>query len=359
MTPTHIHLGHHFYAAGNIGDDLMLAGFLAALREGDVNARLTCCTPFDLASQRQRFPEIEWLAYTPDVREACIASCDAWLGLGGSPFQGDQGSWFLDHLTDEVATCRRHGKPMLFLGISLNHRRDMDHAQTRQVLDAAAHVWTRDDASAELIAARFGASRVTAGADLSHIYFQSRAENELEPSVVAFVLNFEDAAQFRPAALNAVLDEVAARGRSARWLLQEVRELPGSEAEIFGKLPPAHRSRLDVRTPAYASAGSMDELIDIWGRPSHVVTSRYHGVIFGAWAGARVVAVERNDKVHGIVRQTDCTALPNFASAHNVLHALDAAEPVPRERLTALATQASYCCDAFLGAVTGLGKKSA
>jgi polysaccharide pyruvyl transferase WcaK-like protein len=360
MTLTHIHIGHHFYAAGNIGDDLMIAGFLAALRVKGVAPRLTCCTPFDLASQRRRFPEIEWLEYTPAVREACVASCHAWLGLGGSPFQADQSTWFLDHLTDQLATCRRHGKPMYFLGISLNHRRDLDHAPTTHVLDAAEQVWTRDAASAELIAARHGASRVTAGADLSHVYLRGRTPPAVEDGVVGFALNFEDAMQFRDDALRGVLDQLAARGVAARWLLQEVRELPGSEAQICGRLPPEYRARLDVRTPAYASAASMEELLAAWGTAGFIITSRYHGVIVGAWTGARVVAVERNDKVHGIVRQTGCGALPEFTSADAVLRALDVAEAVPRERLEALAVQASDCCDAFLAtAVTGRGTKSA
>jgi polysaccharide pyruvyl transferase WcaK-like protein len=346
MKLPHIHIGHHFYAAGNVGDDLMIAGFLAALRERGVKLRLTCCTPFDLASQRRRFPEIDWLDYTPDVREACVWSCDAWLGLGGSPFQGDQSTWFLDHLVDELSLCRRHGKPMYFLGISLNHRRDLDHAHTKQVLDAASHVWTRDAASAELI----GGSRVTAGADLSHIYLRSRSAPRVEGGVVGFVLNFEDASQFRLEAIESVLNEV-----NPRWLLQEVRELPGSEAAILRRLS----RTLDIRTPAYASATSIDELLDTWGNPARVVTSRYHGVIVGAWAGARVVAIERSAKVHGIVEQTGCVARPAFTSAADVLRALEHAEPVSRERLETLAARSADCCGAFVESITGRGTKSA
>ena len=50
-----VHIGHHFYGAGNFGDDIMLAGFLTALFDKDVKIHLTCCTPFDIESQRQSF----------------------------------------------------------------------------------------------------------------------------------------------------------------------------------------------------------------------------------------------------------------------------------------------------------------
>ena len=35
-----IHLGHHFYGAGNLGDDLMLEGFLRALEEQEPGAEI-------------------------------------------------------------------------------------------------------------------------------------------------------------------------------------------------------------------------------------------------------------------------------------------------------------------------------
>src|ERR1044071_3659612 len=82
-----IHLGHHFYGAGNLGDDFMLAGFLGAMRTLAPSASFTCCVPFALEPLRTRFPSIEWQVYDEAVRARCIAQCDVWLGLGGSPFQ--------------------------------------------------------------------------------------------------------------------------------------------------------------------------------------------------------------------------------------------------------------------------------
>jgi polysaccharide pyruvyl transferase WcaK-like protein len=44
MRPLHVHFGHMFFGAGNIGDDLMLGGWLAALRASGQQLRLTCAT---------------------------------------------------------------------------------------------------------------------------------------------------------------------------------------------------------------------------------------------------------------------------------------------------------------------------
>ena len=101
-----IHLGHHFYGAGNLGDDLMLAGFLRALEEQEPGAEVTGAVPFDRAALAARFPRITWHGMEREERRACIAACDAWLGLGGSPFQHTQSRWFIDHLAEEAALCR-------------------------------------------------------------------------------------------------------------------------------------------------------------------------------------------------------------------------------------------------------------
>src|SRR5688572_31994751 len=88
-----IHLGHHFYGAGNLGDDFMLAGFLGAMRTIDSAATYTCCVPFPLVPLQQRFPAIKWLPYDQMTRRRCIEECDAWLGLGGAPFQSSLSRW--------------------------------------------------------------------------------------------------------------------------------------------------------------------------------------------------------------------------------------------------------------------------
>src|SRR6266542_643277 len=114
-----IHLGHHFYGAGNLGDDFMLAGFLAAMRTLTPGATFSCCVPFALEPLQKRFTAINWLPYDDATRARCIAGCDVWLGLGGSPFQSAQSRWFIDHLVREETLCAREKKPMFFLGVGV------------------------------------------------------------------------------------------------------------------------------------------------------------------------------------------------------------------------------------------------
>jgi polysaccharide pyruvyl transferase WcaK-like protein len=336
-----LHIGHHFFGSGNIGDDYMLAGFLALAAHALPGARLTCCTPFDRASQQRRLPQVEWLEYTDAARDDAIGACEAWIGVGDSPFQSEVGSWFLDHLMAERERCRRGGVPMFFFCVGVNDFGALENPATRAIVESAAKIWTRDEQSARLLRAFVGPERVASGPDLANVFFSRRAFPPVERGTVGFVLNFEDRTAFSPDALCGVIDAVG-RDAGIRWCVQEVRTLAGSEWELLTSLPAAYRERLDVRAPDYAAA-TLDDLTACWGVPEVLVTSRYHGALFGAWAGSRVAVIERNAKLIGIVDQLGLVSVPDLRTAPPLVSALRDARPVERHRLAALASRVEEC----------------
>lgn len=345
MSDYHIHIGHHFFGAGNVGDDLMMAGFLLAAKRYMPGVRLTCCTPHDRSSQALRFPEVDWLPYDRATREQCVRSCDVWLGLGDSPFHAEIGSWFLDHLIQEMQICQRFSKPMFFLGVGVNDALALKRPQTRALAEYADHIWTRDQESAAGLAALCGWEKVTAGADLAHIYLRGYSFEAESDNVIAFVLNFEDQSAFSKEALCQLIAQ-AGEGRYL-WLVQEVRQLPGSELSIYHQLSPSCQARLELCVPDYKGA-STSGLLAAWGAPpSVIVTSRYHGAVTGAWMGSRVVAVTRNFKVQGAVSQLGLPNIPAFTSLPSIMEGIRVSHAVPRSTLDALADLADACCSSF------------
>jgi len=342
-----LHIGHHFFGSGNLGDDLMLAGFLQAVGPG---VGLTCCSACDVESQRRRFPQVRWLPYSMEAREAAVRECDAWVGVGDTPFQLSVGPWFLEHLRGELDFCRRAGKPMYFVGVGVSETDALRDERGRAVLDYASRVWARDAWSADALSAACDPVKVRLGADLAHAYFHHHPPpRPPEPDVVGYVLNFEDPSQFTREALCAAVAATPPAVRQ-RWLVQEVRTLSGSEMELWETLPDACRRRLELRKPNYSN-DAMGDLLASWGAPGRVLSSRYHGSLIGAWAGAGVVAIERSGKMKGLVSELDIRSLPALHDAAAVHAALDAAAPVPMTLLHALAARAAAGCAELLGEV--------
>jgi len=339
--PRHLHIGHHFFGAGNVGDDLMLAGFLAAASDSGRRMRLTCASAFDAASQERRFPQVQWLAYEDSARRDAIQSCDAWVGVGDTPFQIVVGPWFLDHLVRELELCRTYRKPMFFLGVGVNEPAALADPRARAVVDYASHIWARDERSAELLSDAGAAGKVSAAADLAHIWLGRQAWPAIEDDVLAYALNFEDSRQFDPQALTDML--FGRDGFQHRWLVQEVRRLAGSELDMIDRLPQDCRQRLDVRFPPYAD-GTLDALIACWGSPRWLVSSRYHAAVVGAWAGARVVSIARGEKVRGLTQQIQFATLPAFNDAAAIRNCIDRARPMDSGLLNHLSTTASDAC---------------
>lgn len=348
LRPLRLHIGHHFFGSGNLGDDLMLAGFRDSMSSVGRPVRMTCASAFDTASQSLRFPQIDWSAYDAASRESAISACDAWVGVGGTPFQIVVGPWFLEHLAADLNLCRKYRKPMYFIGVGVNEPAALDDPRARAVLDYATHLWTRDERSAELIASAGAGSKVTDAADLAHIHLSGQPELPIENGTLGYVLNFEDSSQFDPQALGVIANRLS--DRRQRWLVQEFRPLDGSERTVYDALPLAFQARLELRLADYPHA-ALDDMLATWGSPEVMITSRYHAALIGAWAGARVVAIERSEKIRGLAAQFNIVSVPDLRDAGRVIDAIDRSRPVERRHLMTLANAALHACESLIGQV--------
>lgn len=341
-----IFIGHDFFGAGNFGDDLMLDGFLRSLAHFEARADVVACTSHDIASQRKRFPSIQWLPSSRDrERERALRNCDLWLGLGGTPFQLSSGPWSLDYLNRERALCRRLGKPMVFLGAGCEGSEAVQDARGCQVIQAAEYIWTRDVRSAEAIAPTAGQGLVDTGADLAHIALGAARRPPQEPAVLGLLLAFE-----KPGTVDiqAIDRQVSLRAPSAtRWLIQEGRSFPFTERWNYSLLSEASKRSLDCMPMNYAT-DTIEDFLGNFGAPDTVVSSRYHGALISGWHGCRVGVIVRSEKLAGIAADLNVPFVERVSEPRDLeLLTRDAAR-VEVARLQALRNRAREMCRSFL-----------
>lgn len=339
-------IGFDFFGAGNIGDDLMLAGFLDALSDRDVE--LACLSAHDAFSQRQRFPSIRWLASEPLVKEQAIQWCDVWLGLGDSPFQTTSGLRFLDTLVMDLGMCQRESKPVFFLGTGVNDLEALNTVQSRFILPSVDFIWTRDNQSFELLAQHLPQSKLRVGADLANIslgkLFPEQIAGE-EISGDGFVINVEDPLQFSSEAFERhIADSSAPR---IRWICQESRELCLSEQTIYKNFSKLAQSRLELALVDYHAA-LLSELVAPWRGIRRCLSTRYHGALIAAWVGSSLVAYCRNAKVQGLVQDLKLSECFSLRKAEDIESALVAARPVEGGILGGLGRRALEMCREFM-----------
>jgi polysaccharide pyruvyl transferase WcaK-like protein len=343
-----IHLGHHFYGAGNLGDDFMLAGFLGAMRTLAPRANFTSCVPFALEPLRRRFPEIDWQPYDDSSRSRCIAECDAWLGLGGSPFQSAQNRWFIDHLVAEEKFCASAARPMFFLGVGVQTAAELAVPDVHRLCARAAGIWTRDSASAEFLSAIKPRQAAFAAADLAHIFFRNTPPPAAAAGRVTLVANFDYAAWPGQAALLRAVDALPVTERV--WLAQETRPLPGAERALHAALPSVDQARWSLAIPDADPGAPLAQSLARWPSGEWLVTSRFHAALAGAWAGSKVVVISTNEKLRAVAREFGAPVLSPDADEATVARALASA---PRASAGAALAERAYAAVAeFVRATT-------
>uniref|UniRef100_UPI003567F013 hypothetical protein n=1 Tax=Roseovarius sp. TaxID=1486281 RepID=UPI003567F013 len=164
-----VFLGFNFYGAGNIGDDLMISGFLEGLSMPDRHAFKCCIAKDRLASQKRRFPSIHWRSATTEERNTEIQRAHLWLGVGGTPFQAAGGKWLLKSILRDYEANPDVAKWMFGIGCEAEVLQERELAQA--VVQQTQRIWTRDAASRSVLVDEFGADpeRVVVAGDLAHI----------------------------------------------------------------------------------------------------------------------------------------------------------------------------------------------
>ena len=338
-----IHLGHHFYGAGNLGDDFMLAGFLAAMARLSPEATFSCSVPFPLTPLQRRFPAITWLPYDETSRHDAIARADVWLGLGGSPFQNAQSRWFIDHLLEEQRLCRQHHRPQFFLGVGVQTPSELASPEVQQLAKSAAGIWTRDTASADRLRSVAPDVPVAAAADLAHILFRDTPPSPAVPGRIALVPNFDYGTW--PGQQDCLQALVSLPAPERVWVAQESRDLPGGERALYAALSPAQTTDWQLVLPDQPGT-PLTEVLPRWPSSEWLITARYHAAIAGAWAGSKMVVIATNEKLQAAANELQLPHFSPHADEPTVRRALANAKPSAPPH--AHAERAFVACTDFL-----------
>jgi hypothetical protein len=366
---TKVHLGFHFYGAGNIGDDLMLAGFLHLLKSQMLRAQLTCAIPRDVAPQRHRFPEVEWHGSSRQIETHLIQHSDLWLGVGDTPFQITDGLWLFNHIAGQIELCRRYKKPMAMFGVGVEKEAMREHERVARILDAVELIITRDESSHALLSKVHPSfkNKVLIGADLANVALSRIFSEDLHfGDEKVFDLGvIVDAASLSENDLNQVRAFLCQESSDKRivFIANEVRSGKRFERNIYSTfIKPRWRIRrtplgqvgrrviprlnrllswlsrginkqvVSLYVPDYFAA-SIADLVKHYARCKIIISSRYHGVLAAAWAGCRVGAIAGRSKVEFLAKDLNIPYISKPLTVDNLRYLIDSSIPVSRESL--------------------------
>ena len=327
-------VGTDFWGAGNLGDDLVLAGFAAWLAQARPAWSVSILCAHDRDAMRLRFPQFEWMAADEATRRTALSQTDLWVGLGGSVFQTDEGPWLLERIAADLRVATQHQVPAVLVGVGLNNDEAVNHPLAGEIVDRVQGLWVRDLYCHRVLqAAHPGLGTLRLGADIAHLAFEEAAAAPLAGSAACLIAPPEQVNA------QAVIEALHDDGLMPTWFCQEVRSLPGSEASLHACLPAALQARAPLRRPDYGHA-TLEQLVSAMCGFSAVLTSRYHMALASAWSGARVAVFDRNAKLTGIREELGLAECATLRSREAIAEALRRSRPADRARLHACATRA-------------------
>jgi polysaccharide pyruvyl transferase WcaK-like protein len=299
--PSQILLGFDFYGAGNIGDDLMMAGLIDALfmNQDSAGCPSYSISAHNIQSQRLRFPQISWIAHRR-AAPLTFPSDNLWIGAGGTPFQLTCGTWLLRRLLKDLA-CIRKFKRKVLINVGAESEISPKTAKYSHCANSFDAISTRDKQSTNILTQMLDVSpdRVFTGGDLANISLPNILSSKAISKIACLGMIIAGDTLSR-ADINVIGDFIANRDIPVHLIAQETRNAHFCERHVYKRLSrwlrPRFSKNITLSIPDY-NCGSLYDLIKPIAQCETVISTRYHGLLTAAWAGCRVAAIARSSKV--------------------------------------------------------------
>ena len=344
-----IFLGIGFYGAGNIGEDLMIAGFLKTIsRLGLSYDSIICAIHYNLRSQQLRFPEIDWHTKGLKAQRELISNCDVWICVGDTPFQTTSGLEFLKNLEHETSVCEKEGKPIFMVGVGAEREAERYKHEFHDVIKKIKVIATRDQATVDIIKHNLGCkdANAVAFADLANISLQhifDQTQDTEKTYDLGWTVNTDSIEENDIHVIKSFINSL--RNSKKVFVCNEVRKLKSMERSVYRKYfkswyYPWNTSNQVLSVPKYSSA-SLQDLVSVYSKCKKLITTRYHGLLIAAWAGCAVGAIARSSKVENLAKVLGVPYAKKPLKSSELQEVYNHATKVSRSKLDALAQKAS------------------
>jgi polysaccharide pyruvyl transferase WcaK-like protein len=295
-----------FWGAGNMGDDLMMQGFMSALEQSPsvTLGEITCFCAWDIASQRRRFPQLTWIDSKDDSAfQRAVERAEIIIGLGSTAFQLTSGDWFLKFVVRALSLIKPETK-VFFINVGAETEilpRAKDFAG---VLRRVNHCSTRDAFSQGVLSGLGvkSTSEIHIGGDLANISLPNLVKSVTlgkKKHSLGIVLGHDTLSSQDLDMARKFLEDRPSATRTA-FITGDARDGAGFEYHLYKTWTKGWFStmkrKLSLRRPDYTVC-SMEDLVRPFAECETIISSRYHGLLTAAWFGCKVAAIGRGSKV--------------------------------------------------------------
>lgn len=293
-----------FFGIPNIGDELLCAMVVDALRRLDPDARITLqtrsaevsrnYTGIDAGFVEGFCPDTAYLRNLPrHVRAAREADL---LVIGGGGLINDYYTWAsVFRYFADVLWAIAFGRPYVFVGLgAVGARRRWLRPLVRFICRHAAGVYCRDAGSARRVATWGLRDDVIVAPDLGHLIHDRLADATAAGAPT--VVNLREKPPLDPEAVRAMLAALAARGRLV--LLAAEHPDVSYYRRLLQDAPEPLRASCRIIEPQ-----TLTEAIGHIAGAAAVVAERLHVNLIAVHARRPLVALEYEDKVRQLLRE--------------------------------------------------------
>lgn len=219
--------------------------------------------------------------------------------------------------------------------------------QFNDIVKKIKFITTRDKASAEIIKNTFDspADKILFSADLANISLQNLFY-EYKPAQktydLGFTVNADTLNEHDILTVKKFIDGL--NGSRKIFLFNEVRPENIFERSVYKKYfkpwyKPWHTSNLEKFSPNYQK-DPLRDLISAYGKCNRLISTRYHGLLTGAWARCKVGAIARSSKVENLAKLLGVPYVKKPFDLSDLENLYENLVIVPQKKLDRLADQA-------------------